>query len=230
MSSSASSLLERPGPLVGGRPLKARGGERIQLRDGDLRVGGINHAGQRVDDRHGEDPLAIGHAGDGVEIEIALQLAEAFVIREEEQLVLDERPADGGSELVALQRGLHEDGGAEQEAGGVQIGVAQVLVGRAVEAVGSGFHDGADHRAAHAPVFGAVVAGDHFEFGERVRRQLHQLGGIALVAGAVGIVIQAVQQKIVIRAAHAVYVEGAFPRRAGGREGGRHRRLDGVGG
>ena len=138
--------------------------------------------------------------------------------------------ADGGPELVALQRGLHEDGGAEQEAGGVQIGVAQELVGRAVKLVGSGFHDGVDHRAAHAPVFGAVVAGDHFELGKRVRRRLHQLGGIALVAGPVGIVVQAVQQKVVIGAAHAVYVEGAFARRAAGREGGRDRRLDGVGG
>ena len=72
-------------------------------------------------------------SGNRVEIEIALQLAVAFVIGEEEQLVLDERPADGGSELVALQRGLYENGGAEQEAGGVQVGVAQELVGRAVK-------------------------------------------------------------------------------------------------
>jgi hypothetical protein len=42
---------------VGGRqPGQDRGGERIQLRHRDLRVGGINHAGQRVDHRHGEDP------------------------------------------------------------------------------------------------------------------------------------------------------------------------------
>ena len=140
------------------------------------------------------------------------------------------RSADGGSELVALQRGLDEHRRAEQEAGGVQIGVAQELVGRAVKLVGPGFHHRVHHRAAHAPVFGAVVAGDDFEFGDRVRRRLHQLRRIALVAGAVGVVVQAVQQKIVIRAAHAVHVEGALARRAAGREGNRDGRLDRVGG
>src|ERR1035438_6489027 len=53
------------------QPAQHRGGERIQLRDGNLRVGWINYSGQRVDHRHGEDTLAIRHAGDGVEIEIA---------------------------------------------------------------------------------------------------------------------------------------------------------------
>jgi len=39
------------------------------------------------------------------------QLAKALVIHKEEQLVPDDRAADGGPELVALQRGLHEDRG-----------------------------------------------------------------------------------------------------------------------
>ena len=66
-------------------------------------------------------------------------------------------------------------GRAEHVADGVQIGVAQELVGRAVKLVGAGAHHGVHHRAAHAPVLGAVVAGDHFEFGHRVRRRLHHL-------------------------------------------------------
>ena len=77
------------------------------------------------------------HGGNGIEVEIALQLAVAFIIAEEEQLVLDERAADGGAELIALQRRLVEDGRAECETDGVQIRVAQELVGRAVELVGS---------------------------------------------------------------------------------------------
>ena len=52
---------------------------------------------------------------------------------------------------------------------------------------------------------------------------------VSLVAGAVIIVVLAVQQKVVIGAAHAVHVERGLSRRAARREGNRHGRLDGIG-
>ncbi len=105
-----------------------------------------------------------------------------------------------------------------------RVGVAQKLVSRAVKLVRSGTHGRVDHAAADAAVFRAEVAGDHFEFGKRIGRRLHHLARIALVAGRIGVVIQPVQQEIVIGAAHAVHVERAFARRAGGRKQDRHGR------
>ena len=114
----------------------------------------------------GQNSFAIGRVGNRVEIVVALQLPVALVIAEEEQLVLDDRAADGRAELVALQAWALRKRRAEQKAGGVQIGVAEKLVSGAVKLVGSRFHDGVHHRAAHASVFGAVIAGDDFEFGD----------------------------------------------------------------
>ena len=75
---------------------------------------------------------------------------------------------------------------------------------------------GIDHAAAHAPVLRAEVAGDYLEFGNRIGRWLHHLARIALITGRVRIVIHAVEQEIVIRAAHPVYVEGCLARCAVG--------------
>ena len=63
-------------------------------------------------------------------------LAEAFVVGEEERLVLDDRPAEHAAELIALQRRLLPVGGLE-EAGGVQRGVADELPAGAAELVGA---------------------------------------------------------------------------------------------
>jgi len=78
-------------------------------------VGGIDYDGQGFTTVTGRMALAIGSVGDGIEIEIALQLANAFRNPEEE-----ERFATGPPMVApngALQGGLDEDSRAEQEAG-----------------------------------------------------------------------------------------------------------------
>ena len=70
------------------------------------------------------------------------RLAEALVVEEEEQLVLDDRTAEVHAELVAVERGflngVDRAGVAHQvrleEARRVQVGVADELVQRGVEA------------------------------------------------------------------------------------------------
>src|SRR5256885_892997 len=98
-----------------------------------------------------------------------LQRTIAFVIGKEEKLVLDERPADGESELVALQSGLDEGRRRnEDEANRVEIGVAKKFVQRAVKLIGAGTHGGVYDGAADTAILGAVVAGNHLEFGDGI--------------------------------------------------------------
>ena len=86
----------------------------------------------------------------------------------------------------------------------------------AVELVRAAAVGDVDRRAGGAPVLGALVVGDDAELADRVGRRLHHLVREALVAGAVGVVVDAVDQEVVERAAQAVDVERAFARRAVG--------------
>ena len=71
-----------------------------------------------------------------------------------------------------------------------------------------------DDRAAGAAELGAEVVGLDLELLHRVRRHLHDLVGEALVAGAVRVVVDAVEDEIVQRAAQAVDVERGVARLA----------------
>ena len=102
---------------------------------------------------------------------------------------------------------------------------------RAVERVRAAAERRVDDRAAGASVLGAEVVGDDLELFDRVRRHLHDLVREALVAGAVGVVVDAVEDEVVERAAHAVHVERRVARRADrrGPDAGRQQREVGVG-
>ena len=75
-----------------------------------------------------------------------------------------------------------------------------------------------DGRAGSAAVLGAHVVGDDPEFADRVGRRLHHLVGEALVARAVRVVVDAVDEEVIEHAAQAVDVERAFARRVPRRE------------
>ena len=85
---------------------------------------------------------------------------------------------------------------------------------------------------AHGPsVFGAEVVGLDLELLHRVRRQLDHLVGEALVASAVGVVVDAVQDEVVERGLHAVDIErglAAAVGQAGTPHAGRQQRQIGV--
>src|SRR6476469_9065932 len=118
-----------------------------------------------------------------------LQRTIAFVIGKKEKLVLDKRSAYGKSELIALQSRFDEDGRRnEDEADGVEISVTQKFVSGAVDLVGAGAHGGVHDSAADTAILGAVIAGNHLEFGNGVGRRLGDLIRVTLIAGGVRVV------------------------------------------
>ncbi len=116
--------------------------------------------------------------------------------------------------LVPVECGLHA-GRRPEEPRGVQRGIAVELPAGSAELVGAALVGRVDRGAAGATVFRARIVGDDLELGHCVGRRLHRLVREALVARAVRVVVEAVEQEVVERAPHAVDVEGAFTARDG---------------
>ena len=171
----------------------------------------VDFAGVGVADGDAEVALAHGERGKRGVGDGAADAAVAFVVAEDEHLVFDERSAHGGAELILDQRGLLIVDGLE-EAGGVERGVAQVLPDGGVEFVGAAADGGVDDSAAGAAEFGREVVGFEAKLLDGVRGDLDDLIGEALVRGAVGVVVDAVDDEVILRTAHAVDVEGGVAR------------------
>ncbi len=180
-------------------------GER---RDGRLRddTVGVGHSRDRVVHRDTEVALLHGGSGQGGKQNWIEDAAEALVISEDKDLVLYDGAAQRGSELILLERGLHSIHGFDK-AGGVEIGVAQKFPKFAVQLIGAALDGGVDDCASGAPVLGAVVIGLHLELCQGIGIRLDHLVGKALIAGAIRVVIDTVEQKVIQLAALAVDVE-----------------------
>ena len=144
------------------------------------------------------------------------RLPQALVITEEERAVPDDGAANDAAELIAVQRWLA--GGRYEEAGGVQGRRPEELPPAPVQLVRAAPVIDVDRRPGRAAVFRAHVVRDDLELADRVRRRLHDLVREPLVAGPVGVVVDAVDHEIVERAAQAVHIEGALARRVAGRQ------------
>ncbi len=184
------------------------------------RAGWVDRAGLRVAYLDPQDALALGGGRNGREDDVLPRLPEALEVGEEEGAVLDDRSAEGEPVLVTLERRFLARHGFE-EPGRVQLGVAVELPGRPAEPVGAALVGGVDGCAGAAPVLGAHVVGDDLELGHGVGRGLHHLVREALVRGAVGVVVDAVEQEVVEGRAQAVDVERPLAR---GRAAGVQRR------
>ncbi len=79
-----------------------------------------------------------------------------------------------------------------------------------MEFVGAARVSDVDGRARAAPVFGALVVGHDLKLRDGIRRRLHHLIRKSLVAGAVGVVVETIQQVIAEGAAQSVHVERAL--------------------
>ena len=97
--------------------------------------------------------------------------------------------------------------------GRVQRRVAEEFPRAAVDLIHAAPVRHVHRRAGGAAVLRALVVRDDAELADRVGRRLHHLVRKALVARAVRVVVDAVDQEVVERAAQAVDVEGAFARR-----------------
>src|SRR5207245_6580680 len=89
----------------------------------------------------------------------------ALVRAEEEEPVLDNRPAQAAAVLIALEL-IRSQG---EKVAGVEGAIAQELERRSVESVGSRFRHDVDYGPGSPAIFGAVVVGLDTELVQRVR-------------------------------------------------------------
>ncbi len=152
-------------------------GKRPQAQD--LGRGGVEQTGRncvvrkwnfcgRIDDRVGEDPIALVLRRNLPNRRVARgRLAIAFVISEKQQLVPPHRTTQRGAVLIALQRA---DAGGEKRAGVHKV-ISEELIGRAMKSVGPAARDKVDDRPAAPAEFGGRHAGLDAELGNGVHRR-----------------------------------------------------------
>ncbi len=136
-----------------------------------------------------------------------IDAAEALIVAEDEELILQDRSAGCRAELILVERQRAVE--RPEESGGVQNRVAVVFPERAVQLVGAALDGYVDDGSGSVIVLGAVVVGLDFELLDGVGARLHYLVREALVAGAVGVVIDAIEHEVVEFAALAVDVIGS---------------------
>ena len=179
----------------------------------------LGTAGGEVCRAGGGDGLVAGHAYGERRIRAA---AFAFVGGENERPVVLDGGAEGAAEIAVLEGALLGTGKGFEEIAGVQLVVAQVLVGGAVNLVGAGLEHGIYNGAGVTSVLGRSLR-LNAELGERIHRQDRSLcvDRAALVKrGLVAkrvVVIDSVDQEDVRLFALAVHREGTqrTARRAG---------------
>src|SRR5262249_4504031 len=97
-----------------------------------------------------------------------------------------------------------------EETHSVEDCIAVKLPQIAVKLIGAATVCCIDYSAAATPKFGAIGIGLHLELLHGVGRNLDNLAGKALIAGAVGIIIHAIEQEIVDSITQTIDVEGGF--------------------
>ena len=143
--------------------------------------------------------LRVGYRGRGV---LALHLAIALVVDEEEQLVFANGSAQRTAKLVADQHRhltlpVSTLSGGRKGPNRIQVGVAVVLPYPAMKLVGAAVDRDVDHRTGSAAKFRTIVIGFDAKLVDRIRRRRNRLVGKSLVRSAVGVVVQSVEQKVV---------------------------------
>ncbi len=138
-------------------------GEELEVVEGDLVDGQALGSGAGGDERGGcaavkaVDVVVLVDGGDGAGVGESVDLAEAFVVTEEEGPIPEDRSADASAELVLAKLGLGAAG--LEDVAGVEDIVAEELVGAAVELVGAGAGNDVDDTACGTAGFGGVAVG-----------------------------------------------------------------------
>ena len=156
-------------------------------------VGGLGSGDDRVVFRLRRGHQLGGQAGAGRPDVHRRGTLELLVVSEEEQLVLDDRAADGGA--VALLFEGEPDALVRRQPGAVlglgtgHAVVVVVVVRRAVEVVGAGLRDDVDGATLEARVLRIVGRGEHRQALHRIQRDGRAVGGIARTVQAEVVVL-----------------------------------------
>src|SRR5258708_1791800 len=125
----------------------------------DLRARRVDNAGRGIHYGRRKDACAVVQRGERVDVDRFLEVAEAFVIGEEEELVLDDRTPNGQAKLISLQARLLERRRRRPKkiADGVELRIPKEVVSRAVKLIRSRAHHHVNHGPTDASVLRAVV-------------------------------------------------------------------------
>ena len=130
----------------------------------------------------------------------AVAAPRALIRREEERLVMADRPAQAAPKDVVAQRRLLLDAirHRREEIRSVEGLVAQILENAAAEPVRTALGGGHHHAPGRAAEFGREAVGDHLDFLERIDRQVN-----VHLPGADPHVLRACAVDVELRALHA---------------------------
>ena len=193
---------DNAGVELAGEGIKEWDGSALRGEEG---IAGVGHG-------EGAGAVLVGRWNRGLHGGV-LNLTGAFVVAEEEGVILPDGAAKGATELVADEDWLLRLAGQRvvgwrEGADRVQNRITEVVISLAVKVIGTAADTDVDHGSGGAAVLGAVVVGFDAELIDSVGRRRDGLVGEALVGGAVGVVVDTVEQKVVEFTALTVDVEG----------------------
>src|SRR3981081_2655111 len=104
-------------------------------------------------------PSACGRRGHEIYVGNPFGLAVALVVGKKNRMIFDDRPADGSTKLVALERRFAR-ARALKVILGIQSAVPGKFINTAMKLIGAGARDGVDHTAGSFSIFRGIVVGE----------------------------------------------------------------------
>ena len=129
---------------------------------------------------------------------------QTLVIEEEKRPILDNRSTQRESELILLVRLASE---LVKGISGIKLLIAQKLVNVAMQLIGARLNDGIHDGAIAATELSAVCVGLHLKLCNCIYGRLNHVRGFVEQVAEIGIVVNAVEQKIVLQRACTVRTE-----------------------
>ena len=146
--------------------------------------------------RYLDDALLVGFAGHDARDRAAAAIFAVFPVEEEEGAIADQASAEGCAVLVADQRRARHAGAIVEPAVGRGVGVAHVLVERAVELVGAALGHQRNLAAGGAALVGALARDGGAELLHGIER--HGQDGVEAGVALVIVHVDAIERDVVL--------------------------------